>query len=253
MVWIVYMVEPGGNEDQARLAKIKPDGRDGTSLAGSCTGACLADGYPAWAPSGRLIAFQRSLGPAVGQSNLTAIFVMDVDGTQPRQVTQLTASSAHLNQYADLAPTFAPSGEEIAFERHDTTTNHHAIFIVRLDGTDLRQITPWSLDASQPDYSPDGVWIVFRSNETSETEGNVWLVHPDGTGAHAVTHSAAGEAKWLSGSFSPDGLSITDGKVPIVTGQQQNAAVYVMLVDGSGLRDVTNDPTFWDSAPDWGP
>ena len=102
-----------------------------------------------------------------------------------------------------------------------------------LDGTGEFQVTPWELDAAQPDFSPDGEWILFRSHETSNTEGNVWLVRPDGTDAHAVTDSAAGEAKWLSGSFSPDGLYITNGTAPILDGQQQNADVYVMRLDGS--------------------
>jgi len=84
-------------------------------------------------------------------------------------------------------------------------------------------------------------------------EGNVWLVRPDGTDAHAVTDSIAGEAKWLSGLFSPDGLYITNGRIPIVNQQQQNADIYVLRLDGSDLRNVTDDPDFWDSAPEWVP
>jgi Tol biopolymer transport system component len=252
--WIVYMVAPGGDlEREARLSKIRPDGTDATDLAGACTGACLSDGFPACDPSGQLIAFQRSLGPGLGENNLTAIFVMDADGIKARQVTQQGASLKRPNQYEDVAPTFAPTGASIAFERRNIDTGHHAIFTVGLDGTGELQITPWSLDASQPDVSPDGEWILFRSNETSETEGDVWLVHPDGTSAHAVTDSAAGEAKWLSGSFSPDGLYVTNGRTPILNGQQQNAGVSIMRLDGSDLRDLTDDPNFWDSAPDWGP
>jgi Tol biopolymer transport system component len=114
-------------------------------------------------------------------------------------------------------------------------------------------VTPWDLDASQPDFSPDGTWILFRSNETSNDDGNVWLVHPDGTGAHPVTDSIAGEEKWLSGSFSPDGLWITNGNTSILDRRQQNAEVYVMRLDGSDLRNLTDDPDSWDSAPEWGP
>ena len=250
--WIVYMVAPEGDLDHARLAKIRPDGTDATDLAGACTGACLGDGFPSFDPSGQLVAFQRSLGPMNGDTNLTAIFVMNADGTDVRQITQAGASLEVTNQYLDGAPIFSPTGARIAFNRLDTATYQNAIFTVALDGTGEFQVTPWDLDASQPDFSSDGEWILFRSNETSNTKGNVWLVRPDGTDAHAVTDSVDGEAKWLSGSFSPDGAYITNGMTPIVDGQTQNATVYVMRIDGSDLREVTADPKYWDSAPDWG-
>jgi hypothetical protein len=63
---------------------------------------------------------------------------------------------------------------------------------------ELRRITPWSLDAAQPDYAPDGARILFRSN-TTEKPGkprNLWLVHPHGSGLQAVTHDSAGTAVW---------------------------------------------------------
>jgi hypothetical protein len=35
-------------------------------------------------------------------------------------------------------------------------------------------------------------------------------------------------------------------------GESENADVYVISVDGGAPRNVTNDPAYWDSAPDWG-
>ena len=251
--WIVYMVAPTGNLDDARLAKIRPDGTDATDLAGACPEGCSSDGFPAFAPSGELIAFERILAPADdAEFNLRVVFVMDSDGGNARQITQLGANMEQLNP-DDGGPTFAPTGELIAFNRRDPDTGLSAIFTVALDGSDEFQVTPWDLDASQPDFSPDGAWILFRSHESTNTMGNVWLVRPDGTDAHAVTDSVDGEAKWLSGSFSPDGLWITNGMTPILNGDQQPADVYIMRLDGSEILDVTDDLTFWDSAPEWGP
>jgi TolB protein len=251
--WIVYMVAPEGNLDDARLAKIRPDGTDATDLAGACPEACTSDGFPAFAPSGQLIAFERLLPPASdAEFNLKVVFVMDTDGTNARQITQRGASQEQLNP-DDGGPTFAPTGELLAFNRRDPDTGLWAIFTVALDGTGEFQVTPWDLDASQPDFSPDGAWILFRSHETSNTQGNVWMVRPDGTDAHAVTDSVDGEEKWLSGSFSPDGLWITNGSTSILDRRQQNADVHVMRLDGSDLRNLTDDLDFWDSAPEWGP
>ena len=129
--WIVYMVAPGGNLDDARLAKIRPDGTDATDLAGACLGACTSDGFPAFAPSGQLIAFERMLDPAEDETDLRAIFVMEADGANARQITQAQASSEHPTRYEDFAPTFAPSGALLAFERRDPDSGLHAIFTVR--------------------------------------------------------------------------------------------------------------------------
>jgi Tol biopolymer transport system component len=51
--------------------------------------------------------------------------------------------------------------------------------------------------------------------------------------------------------FSPDGRYVASALTRIVDKEQQNAHVYVMRVDGSGRRNVTNNARHWDSAPDW--
>lgn len=251
--WIVYAVYPHGDEGRSRIFKIGPYGADRTKLASTCTGKCAADGYPAWSPSGGRIAFQRGLRTGYKGRLNTAIFVMRSDGTHARQVTKRGYFPPRATRFEDLAPAWAPDGKRLAFEKHDQKTHHHAIFTVHRNGTGLRRITPWRLDASQPDYAPNGRWILFRSNANSDTAGNVWLVHPNGSRLHAVTHDPAGTAKWLSGSFSPNGRRITAGRTLVANGRQQNADVYVMHLDGSGLQDVTNSPNAWESASDWGP
>jgi Tol biopolymer transport system component len=140
----------------------------------------------------------------------------------------------------------------LAFERFSDSRGQRAIFTVRLDGTGLRRITPWLLDASQPYYSPDGRWIAFRSNESSERKGNIWLVRPNGGRLHPVTHTSAGAGKWQSCALSPDGRYLVSALTPIVDGEQQNADVYTMSLDGSHRRNVTTTKRYWESAPDWG-
>jgi TolB protein len=251
--WIVYMIAPDGDQDHARLAKIHPDGTGMTPLSQTCAAGCFSDGFPAWSPSGTRIAFQREVGPAGGEANLFLIDVMRADGSHVRRITQRGVSATRPRRFFDNAPSWAPHGAGIAFERQDNKTGLHAVFTIRLNGHGLHRVTPWGLDASQPDYSPSGGWIMFRSHEGADTQGNVWLVHPDGTGRHPVTHSAPGVAKWLSGSFSPDGRRIVSSKARIVNGAQQHADVYVMNLDGTHMHNVTQTPGLWESAPDWGP
>jgi Tol biopolymer transport system component len=247
--WIVYQTL--GPDAPSRMYKIRANGTHRTYLSGSCTGGpqvCGSDNLPAWSPDGHRIAFQREF---CGLKNaMSAIYVEQANGTHARQVTQQKATcSSH--RWEDDAPTWAPTGNRLAFQRLKRGTDRRAIFTVRLDGTGLRRLTPWRLEADQPDWSPNGHWIVFRSKESSDDSGNVWLVHPDGSGLHAVTRTPPGSGKWLSTTFSPNGRRITAGKFP-GDGAAGNADVYVMRLDGSHRNNVTNSFA-WESAPDWGP
>jgi Tol biopolymer transport system component len=248
---IVYMLSRHGNIDDSRLYKIRPNGTHRAFIDASCQAPCRSDGFAQWSPRGKRIAFQRESGPAGDQIFLFALYVMRADGTHVRQITRRGANPLVDHRFQDHAPTWSPTATRLAFEREDGKTGHHAIFIVRLDGTGLRRITRWRLDASQPDWSPNGRWIMFRSKESSDDSGNVWLVRPNGTDLHRVTHTPAGTGKWSSGSFSPNGRKITNSFNP-GQGAAGNADVFVLRVDGSDIRNITNSFA-WESAPDWGP
>lgn len=244
--WITYTRTRNGAH--SRLYKIRPNGSDRTYLSQTCTGSCRGDGFSAWAPYGKRIAFEREL--CSGQNSLLTIYVMRSDGSHARRVTQKDATCAIPHRYSSVAPQWSPSGQRLAFERIDNKLAHHAIFTIRLDGTGLHRLTPWRIDAAQPDWSPNGRWIAFRTQEESDTRGNIALVHPDGTGFHRITHGA-GKHKWGSCSFSPNGKSITASHNPAF-GSEGNADVYRMKIDGSQRVNLTrSDP--WESAPDWGP
>ena len=59
-----------------------------------------------------------------------------------------------------------------------------AFFVVNVDGTDLRRITPWLLSESvridEGSWSPDGRWILYDRDE------QIHAVHPDGSGDHRI-------------------------------------------------------------------
>jgi TolB protein len=251
--WVVYSLYRNAEEDQSVLKKIRINGTHRRTLDQTCTDPCLTDGYPAWGPGGKRIAFQRGLGPRTGGNRMFALFVMRADGSHARQITQRGKDPLVRQLIGDFAPPWSPNGRRLAFERFSQTRGHQAVFTVRLDGTGLRRITPWWLDASQPDYSPDGRWILFRTRENSDVSGNIQLVRPNGAHRHTVTHARSGHGKWLSASFSPNGRRITAGHTRVVDGQQLNADVFTFRLDGSGRRNVTATPNKWESAVDWGP
>jgi TolB protein len=119
---------------------------------------------------------------------------------------------------------------------------------VNVDGTGLRRLTPWRLDAGDhPDWSPDGRRLVFRSPADEFDGSNLWTVRADGTGLKQLTHFGPA-VQTLSASFAPDGKWIVISR----TGRGGPPDLFAIRADGTGLRPITRTLK-WDSAPDWGP
>lgn len=218
-----------------RIFKVRSDG---THLTQISKDASFEDILPAWSPNGKRIAFTR-FDDAI---NLVAVFVMRADGTHVRQVT----SSKYGAQFSQ----WSPDGTRLVFQGGRVGTDKEAIFTIHLDGTHARRLTPWKLHAGDgPDWSPNGRWILLESHDEQDRQDNLYLVRPNGTDLHKITRSPEHIHQWGHYSFSPDGTMIT---VSHNLGEGLNPDIWVMNLDGSGLRDVTNSMIF-DSSPDWGP
>ena len=145
-----------------------------------------------------------------------------------------------------------PDGKQLVFEVRNSKKgdppNRRALFIVNADGSDLSQLTEWSLNAGDsPDWSPDGRLILFRSVSTANRHhGNLYTIHPDGSGLNRLTNYPAPKTV-QTGSFSPDGKWITFARFT----EMPYPSIYVMRVNGTGVRRVTGDSALYE--PDWGP
>jgi TolB protein len=246
--WIVYSVFRNGDIENSRIAKMHADGSHLVRLGESCVAPCDSDTFPAWSPDGQRIAFGRSFADETGHGTMAAIMTMDAEGTDLVQVTQQGDDPAVQQRYADADPSWSPDGRRLAFQRVRGGTDRHAIFTVRLDGSDLHRLTPWRMDAASPDWSPDGRWIAFRTHETSDTRGDVGLARPSGRGLHIITNHVG---KWGLLSFSPSGTRIVAGWN--AGGDLQN--FYLIRLDGSIVRPLLAESVEIGSiaAPAWGP
>jgi Tol biopolymer transport system component len=110
----------------------------------------------------------------------TAVFVMNIDGTGAKQLT---------NWGANRDPSWSPDGAKIAYTSNQGTCCH--IWTVNADGTDAARITGLSSKYDvMPTWSPDGKTIAFvRSRSLVALDlatGNVRVIVPwDGRDAIA--------------------------------------------------------------------
>ena len=142
------------------------------------------DGGPFFSPDGSMIVYRtwypttpqeeadytRLLSQNLVRPSKMEIWVMNADGLGKKQVTHLGG--------ANFAPFFHPDGNRIIF-----ASNHHVIeenprsrdfdlFLVDLDGENLRQITYSDVFDGFPMFSPDGTKLAFASNRYGTVEGD---------------------------------------------------------------------------------
>jgi TolB protein len=147
----------------------------------------------------------------------------------PILVILLTALSPGIAQAA-----YPGDNGRIAFARFTSAARGADIFSVNPDGSGLLNLTrnP-GIDDRYPAWSGDGTRLTMRS------EPYVWTSAADGS--DRVQLRTGGDP-----SISPDGTQIAYG----ATGRwypESNAEIFVMNADGSGVRNLTNDPV----GPEW--
>jgi TolB protein len=125
---------------------------------------------PTWSPDGSMIAFASS------RAGDRQLFVMNADGSNIRQITNLSDMGGR--------STWSPDGTKLAFYRGEFGNRN--IHIINVDGTGLVQLTNGG-DNLGPSWSPDGNWIAFTSFRDGNNE--IYIMHPDGTGVTRLTNT----------------------------------------------------------------
>jgi TolB protein len=203
---------------------------DGTKLS-QITAGDGAEFAPDWSPDGTHIAVS-----ARGQNGSPpGIFILDPVTRTMRAVTA--------NPYPgnlDKEPDYSPDGRQIVFVRDRQLTeagaadNLSAIFVVNVDGSDPRRLTPWRNGlAGTPSWSPDGMTIVFRGSSAygaSDAPAQLFLIRPDGSNLRQITFETDANSFWPS--WSPDGKRIVFTRYVYDSPSSQ---LYTIWPDGSHL------------------
>ncbi len=115
--------------------------------------------------------YQRLLAQNMIRPSRMEVWVMNADGTDQRQVTDLGG--------ANFAPFFLPDNRRIIFSsnHHNPQERDFELYLVNLDGTGLTRVTNHGDFDGSPMFSPDGKQLVFASNRfgTVPGETNIFI------------------------------------------------------------------------------
>ncbi|MFD8708734.1 TolB family protein [Kitasatospora sp. NPDC059648] len=248
----------------ARLWTVSATGGNAHQISQLCDAASAGadcanedERAPAFSPDGKQLAFSRSWG-ALDQAHnnqvqYSDLYLMSPDGTNVQRLTFLTNDKPYSGAVSN--PSWSPDGKQLTFEYRTSATgqpaNSRAIYVVGVDGTGLRQLTPWELRAGdRAPWSPDGTQILFTTYPAGAENapgGGIYTVHPDGTAIGALT-PAPSTTFYGGAAYAPDGKSIVFTQAPAGSGSD----LYSMRPDGTGVAKLTNSADKWLSRPAWG-
>ncbi len=174
--------------------------------------------------------------------------------TQPPPSTPTPVSATEaavvVPQEPSPTPTATPlggGGGDIAFASDRSGTTQ--IWLMRIDGTDLKQLTDIPEGACQPNWSPDGTRLVFispcRGNEALYRGSGLFLVNADGSELTPLPNVPGGD---FDPAWSPGGDQIAFASVRN-TGRPR---LYVINLDDNST-EVISYPYSYDRQPAWSP
>ena len=242
--------DPTGTCDDGRRLSWSPDGRrialsSGEDLfladprSGELTritgcASCSFGGparFPAWSPTGDVIAF----------NSASSLHVVNSDGTGWRTI--VNSAEASFDRLNGNRPEWSPDGTKLAFWATE------GLFVVNADGSALRLLvsrTP-TFTTGGPFWAPDSRRVVYLMTEGSREaiRADIRVVEVVGGNDRVIFRTGCCVHDWRAPIFSPDGTRIAFG-----LGIEADFFLYVMDADGGDVRRLPGfgDPA-WQALP----
>ncbi len=230
----------GLNEASERDIKtVSPNGGEPVSV----TSDAFLDFNPVWSPDGKYLYFSSNRGGSMNFWRIAIDEKTGKTLGQPESITTPSQFSQHLtfsrdgklfafsqvNKSANIVkydfnpvsekivdkpieitqgakidrnPDVSPDGEFIAFDA--IRDKQEDIFVMRRDGSNIRQLTNDINKDRAPRWSPDGKKLVFYSDRSGRYEG--WTINADGSNLKQITNTEGDNM--LLNFWSPDGKNL---------------------------------------------
>jgi TolB protein len=156
------------------------------------------DHRASWSPDGKRLVFER-IDTSVSPEK-AAIFIIDADGMNERQVTPWDLDGND--------PDWSPDGQLIVFNAPAESGGDQNIYVIAPDGSGLQRLTyglsTWP-DGGQatyhPTWSPDGSQILFSHAPATDGFADLFVMNRDGSDLHVLraTTLAENHATWGGG------------------------------------------------------
>jgi TolB protein len=181
---------------------------------------------PSFSPDGTTILFANRAadGP-------TSLWTVDQTGKNPELL--------YAGPNTIVAADWSPDGETIAFAMAVDRPDAYEIFLMDVDGSNVRRIT-YGLEGigGSLDWSPDGRYLLIYAGPPGDKD--IFRVDVQAQTASQLTNGGNNAAS----VYSPDGQWIAFNSLR----NDDQADIFIMRVDGSSMRQVTDNPE-----PDWQP
>ena len=267
---IAFSRTPSGSQQMSAsdIYAVNPDGSGLTRL--TVSGAAV---NPAWSPDGKHVAFDQGGGlwidrlrrhgvPFAGARHGAGLVARWLEARLEPQRRHLddgrrgAANQVNLTPASGInfGPSWSPDGSRIAFISIRTATFDSELFVMNADGSSQTNLTnsPSANELGPPSWSPDGKQLAY-----SISHDGIYVSNADGGGAVRLTTNPDGD---IEPAWSPDGSQIvfsrqyqgscTSPPGPSVGGQCRQ--LWIVNADGSGLRQLTENPGGGDASPSWG-
>lgn len=195
--------------------------------------------------------------------DVTEVYLIDADGTNPRRLT--------FNTFGDAFANLSPDGKKILFDSNRQRTaaeprNTSDLFVMNTDGTEQT----WVIRGGSPTWSPDGKNFAFHASASGvglPIKGDVgaatWdsdiftLNLDDALAGVEVRRNLTNSADAIDDDpdWSPDGQKIAFTSHSVADNQQNSvtAEIYTIGPNGVGAPVRLTDNAEEERAPAWSP
>ncbi|MGB7490836.1 MAG: protein kinase, partial [Thermoanaerobaculia bacterium] len=200
------------------------------------------DAEPIWSPDGRYLYFRK--GRRGESENLWRVPIDEETGEALGEEEPVTSGT--FEGLGGLSIT--RDGGRLAYHVSNTTAQIQSVAfdpeMERVIGGPT-PVTPHGLDAYHPSVAPDGQWITFAARFAGPGSVAIGIIRTDGTGLRQLTDS--GHVDYYP-AWSPDSQ-----RIAFFSNRSGSGEAWIVQRDGSGLRQLTNDPDKIVFPPRWSP